>query len=229
MSMIKLISLLLDYPTAELWEEQQALIALTAEHCPSLLTFSSDYFSAPLLDRQQEWCDTFDRGRATSLLLFEHVHAESRDRGQAMVDLMEQYQAAGLQPASRELPDYLPVYLEYLSLCETEHCRQGLEDIAPLLAQLSARLSQRESPFQELFEPLLAFCGQANKREMLKQTIASEAHDDTPQVLDALWEEEQVKFIGDPQCQQSAEQQHRQRFRHQVAPRYLDLSSGGVK
>lgn len=81
MTMLKLISLLLDYPTEELWEEQQALIALTAEHCPSLLTFSSDYFSAPLLDRQQEWCDTFDRGRATSLLLFEHVHAESRDRG----------------------------------------------------------------------------------------------------------------------------------------------------
>ncbi len=62
--------------------------------CPSLTPFVGELLTAPLLDRQAEWCEVFERGRATSLLLFEHVHAESRDRGQAMVDLMNQYQQA---------------------------------------------------------------------------------------------------------------------------------------
>lgn len=61
-----------------------------------LLPFAQQHLSAPLLDKQAEWCEVFERGRATSLLLFEHVHAESRDRGQAMVDLMSQYEKAGL-------------------------------------------------------------------------------------------------------------------------------------
>ncbi len=64
---------------------------------------------------QASYSELFDRGRATSLLLFEHVHGESRDRGQAMVDLMAQYEQHGLQLDSRELPDHLPLYLEYLA------------------------------------------------------------------------------------------------------------------
>lgn len=74
-----------------------------------LLPFAQQHLSAPLLDKQAEWCEVFERGRATSLLLFEHVHAESRVRGQAMVDLMGQYEKAGLQLDCRELPDYLPL------------------------------------------------------------------------------------------------------------------------
>lgn len=68
-----------------------------------------------MLDVQAAYSELFDRGRATSLLLFEHVHGESRDRGQAMVDLMAQYEQHGLQLDSRELPDHLPLYLEYLA------------------------------------------------------------------------------------------------------------------
>jgi nitrate reductase delta subunit len=79
------------------------------------------------LDRQAEWCEVFERGRATSLLLFEHVHAESRDRGQAMVDLMNQYQQAGLQIDCRELPDHLPLYLEYLSILPPRRPRRAAE------------------------------------------------------------------------------------------------------
>lgn len=56
------------------------------------------------LDAQAQYSELFDRGRATSLLLFEHVHGESRDRGQAMVDLLAQYEQHGLQLNSRELP-----------------------------------------------------------------------------------------------------------------------------
>nr|VXZ84275.1 Redox enzyme maturation protein NarJ [Klebsiella pneumoniae] len=93
--------------------------------CPFLTPFVSELLTAPLLDRRAEWCEVFERGRATSLLLFEHVHAESRDRGQAMVDLMNQYQQAGLQIDCRELPDHLPLYLEYLSILPPAEAREG--------------------------------------------------------------------------------------------------------
>ncbi|MNR47692.1 Nitrate reductase molybdenum cofactor assembly chaperone NarJ [compost metagenome] len=70
------------------------------------------------MDAQERYSELFDRGRSLSLLLFEHVHGESRDRGQAMVDLMAQYEAAGFAIGVRELPDYIPLYLEYLSTRE---------------------------------------------------------------------------------------------------------------
>lgn len=82
---------------------------------PSGGVFLRDLLARDLLDAQADYSQLFDRGRATSLLLFEHVHGESRDRGQAMVDLMAQYEQHGLQLDSRELPDHLPLYLEYLA------------------------------------------------------------------------------------------------------------------
>ncbi|SUG14916.1 respiratory nitrate reductase 1 subunit delta [Salmonella enterica subsp. arizonae] len=62
---------------------------------------------------------------------------ESRDRGQAMVDLMAQYEQHGLQLDSRELPDHLPLYLEYLAQLPKSEALGGLQDIAPILALLS--------------------------------------------------------------------------------------------
>lgn len=82
---------------------------------PRLGVFLRDLTAQDMLDVQAAYSELFDRGRATSLLLFEHVHGESRDRGQAMVDLMAQYEQHGLQLDSRELPDHLPLYLEYLA------------------------------------------------------------------------------------------------------------------
>ncbi len=104
MRILKVIGLLLEYPDELLWENRDDALALVRADVPSLTPFVSELLTAPLLDRQAEWCEVFERGRATSLLLFEHVHAESRDRGQAMVDLMNQYQQAGLQIDCRELP-----------------------------------------------------------------------------------------------------------------------------
>lgn len=89
-----------------------------------LADFTREQLYAPLLDKQAEWCEVFDRGRATSLLLFEHVHAESRDRGRAMVDLLSQYETVGLHLNCRELPDHLPLYLEYLSVLPEAEARE---------------------------------------------------------------------------------------------------------
>ncbi|WP_259465967.1 nitrate reductase molybdenum cofactor assembly chaperone, partial [Pseudomonas aeruginosa] len=79
----------------------------------------------------------FERGRSVSLLLFEHVHGESRDRGQAMVDLLDRYTGAGLQIDVPELPDYLPLYLEYLSLLPFAAASEGLAEVAHILGLLA--------------------------------------------------------------------------------------------
>lgn len=128
---------------------------LDKEDAQTLGVFLRDLTAQDMLDVQAAYSELFDRGRATSLLLFEHVHGESRDRGQAMVDLMAQYEQHGLQLDSRELPDHLPLYLEYLAQLPKSEALGGLQDIAPILALLSARLQQRESRYAVLFDLLL--------------------------------------------------------------------------
>lgn len=158
MQILKAIGLLMEYPDDELWECRDEALALIQHDAPMLTDFTRELLYAPLLDKQAEWCEVFDRGRATSLLLFEHVHAESRDRGQAMVDLLSQYETVGLQLNCRELPDHLPLYLEYLSVLPEAEAREGLQNIAPILALLGGRLKQRGAPWYQLFDALLTPC-----------------------------------------------------------------------
>jgi len=224
------ISRLLEYPDAALWQHQQeerdALAegdALNAQQAALLNEFITKLCSRDLLDAQASYSELFDRGRATSLLLFEHVHGESRDRGQAMVNLMGQYEQAGMEIDSRELPDHLPLYLEYLSQRPAADAREGLQDVAPILALLSARLKQRESDYAALFDVLLGLSESNVAVESVSQQIADEARDDTPQALDAVWEEEQVKFIADQGCGESEITSHQRRFAGAVAPQYLNI------
>lgn len=231
MQSLKLIALLMEYPNEELWEASEELLDAVAQDAPQVMAFAAPFFSAPLIDKQAEWCELFDRGRATSLLLFEHVHAESRDRGQAMVDLMAQYEKAGLELDSRELPDWLPLYLEYLSILPPQEALVGLNHVAPILALLGGRLKQRQSPYNLLFDALLTIAGSPYRSESVAPQVKAEARDDTPAALDAIWEEEQVKFIDDQGCSTDAsvQQQHQRRFSDNVTPQYLDISAGGPK
>lgn len=157
-----IVSRLLEYPDAALWQHQQEMFEalassekLSKEDAHALGVFLRDLVAQDPLDAQAAYSELFDRGRATSLLLFEHVHGESRDRGQAMVDLMAQYERHGLPLDSHELPDHLPLYLEYLAQLPEEEALGGLRDVAPILGLLSARLQQRESRYAVLFELLL--------------------------------------------------------------------------
>uniref|UniRef100_A8GFU2 Nitrate reductase molybdenum cofactor assembly chaperone n=1 Tax=Serratia proteamaculans (strain 568) TaxID=399741 RepID=A8GFU2_SERP5 len=228
---LKVIARLLDYPEQALFDHQQALVEalepaseLDLHHSAKLILFIRRFCARPLLDVQAEYCELFDRGRATSLLLFEHVHGESRDRGQAMVNLMAQYREAGLEIDSRELPDFLPLYLEYLASRSKEQAAEGLQDIAPILALLGARLLQRESPYAVLFDLLLVLSGSDVQAQALTSQVAKETRDDTPQALDAVWEEEQVKFLGEEGCASAQQAAHQRRFAGAVAPQYLDLT-----
>lgn len=224
------ISRLLEYPDAALWQHQQELRdalaegeALNPQQAAQLGEFITMLCGRDLLDAQASYSELFDRGRATSLLLFEHVHGESRDRGQAMVNLMGQYEQAGMEIDSRELPDHLPLYLEYLSQRSPADARGGLQDVAPILALLSARLRQRESDYAVLFDVLLGLSESSVAVDSVSKQIADEARDDTPQALDAVWEEEQVKFIADQGCGESEITSHQRRFAGAVAPQYLNI------
>lgn len=179
MQILKVIGLLMEYPDELLWECKEDALALIRRDAPMLTDFTHNLLNAPLLDKQAEWCEVFDRGRTTSLLLFEHVHAESRDRGRAMVDLLAGMKKVGLQLDCRELPDYLPLYLEYLSVLPDDQAKEGLLNVAPILALLGGRLKQREAPWYALFDALLQLAGSILSSDSVTKQVNSEERDDT--------------------------------------------------
>ena len=131
MIVLRALGALLSYPREEI---RQALpeIADAIRNSPligprereSLFALIDALRTGDLLEAEERYVDLFDRGRATSLHLFEHLHGEARDRGQAMVDLKRLYERAGYELSSRELPDYLPVVLEYLSCRDLQETRE---------------------------------------------------------------------------------------------------------
>ncbi|HNN87161.1 MAG TPA: nitrate reductase molybdenum cofactor assembly chaperone, partial [Pseudomonadales bacterium] len=153
MSVLKLIGVLLDYPQDELWQHGEELLlavadaGLPAARQKALTQFVRDLLTQDALDAQDNWLSLFDRGRAMSLLLFEHIHGESRDRGQAMVNLLEAYRKNGFELATRELPDYLPLVLEYLSHRPIAEVKDWLQNLQHIIALLAARAAERESPY----------------------------------------------------------------------------------
>lgn len=203
MKIAQVISFLLDYPTEELLAAKDELLtvvkasALADEQQQRLLNFIEQKFTGELMDWQAEYNGLFERGRSLSLLLFEHIHGESRARGQAMVDLLNQYKEAGLDIGVRELPDYIPLYLEFLSTQGEENLKLGLQEIAHILALLTARLEQRDSSYAALTQSLLCLSGAEVDLADVHRQIATEARDDTKEALDKVWEEEMVTFGPD--------------------------------
>jgi nitrate reductase delta subunit len=149
------------------------------------------------MDAQEDYVATFDKGRYTSLLLFEHVHGESRDRGQAMVEMINIYREYGYELSARELPDFLPLFLEFLSCCEPAMALGWLDEVNHILALLEERLSQRESPYAVLFTVLLSMVSAVQDRGDIARHVAAEERDDTMEAIDKVWEEEAVRFAAE--------------------------------
>ena len=114
-----------------------------------------------------------------------------------MVDLQQQYRTAGLDIGVKELPDYLPLYLEFLSTQGEENARIGLEEVAPILALLACRLEKRNSPYASLFHCLLLLSGATINLNDIHKQLHEEKRDDTPEALDKVWEDEMVTFGAD--------------------------------
>jgi len=206
MSTIKVIAVLLHYPDEQLQAYADELIAvLDAEGLirgrrrAGIVGFITRLRDGDLLERQAEYVETFDRGRSRSLYLYEHLHGESRDRGQAMVELSRLYREHGFEIAGAELPDYLPLFLEFLSTLPLEQAIGWLEETGPVLQRLHARLAERDSAYQVLMEPLVRLAG-LTVDESVREEVAREARDDTPEALDRVWMEAPVTFGPEGGC-----------------------------
>ena len=142
---------------------------------------------------QETYVGLFDRTRRLSLHLFEHVHGESRDRGQAMVDLAGIYEKGGLVLIANELPDYLPLFLEFLSTRPLTEARGLMADIAHILASLEERLTSRGSAYAAVFAALRTLAADGMVAAPSPAPAVDEPVEDFA-ALDAAWEETAVTF-----------------------------------
>jgi nitrate reductase delta subunit len=192
-------SALLSYPSAEMRDalgEMAAVIGGSPLVAPrersGLMALIAALEEGDLLDAEERYTELFDRGRALSLHLFEHLHGDSRDRGTAMVELKALYTAAGFELAGRELPDYLPVVLEYLSCRDVAEARDMLADCAHILQVIARALIARQSSYAAVLQALLVIAGE-QPVDAAKVPAAKER----PEDLDRAWREEPA-FAGPP-------------------------------
>ena len=168
MIVLRALGALLSYPREDLRRalpEIAELIRASPLIAPrqreDLLALIDDLGNGDLLEAEERYVELFDRGRAVSLHLFEHLYGEGRDRGQAMVDLKNLYERAGYELATRELPDYLPVVLEYLSCRDLREARELLRDCAHILRRIGESLVARGSRYAAVLQALLVLAGEA--------------------------------------------------------------------
>lgn len=209
--LLKVISLLMDYPSDELFADDtldtcKDIVAtsklISPEVRQEINAFVDELSSKGSIEAQSVYDSLFERGRSLSLWLFEHVHGESRDRGQAMVDLMGQYEEAGFAIDVKELPDYLPMYLEFLSykasFADDVEIRIDIADVSHIIALLGARLVDKGSSYAGLFKALLQIAGKPLTviDEELAKMGKDKVDDTTFDAIDKEWEEEAVDFLA---------------------------------
>jgi nitrate reductase delta subunit len=202
MKTLRALAALLSYPTVELVEalgeiddilDREGLVH--AVERAGLDRLTSELRTGDLYDLQERYGLLFDRTRALSLHLFEHVHGESRDRGQAMVDLLKLYEEGGYTPTPSELPDYLPLFLEYASTREPAEAIALVGQPANVIAALGERLAKRQSAYGAVMAALLAI----SKARLDATTLATlraepDPEPDDLEALDAAWADQEVTF-----------------------------------
>ena len=183
---LRVVAALLSYPDAwmrghlpEMREILQDEGALSGARQAELDALIESLAGADPLETEANYVELFDRGRGTSLHLFEHVHGDSRDRGPAMIDLAQTYEKAGLYLAPGELPDYLPAVLEFVSTQPPPEARAFLGEMAHIFNAIFSALRQRESPYASVLGALLELAGEK------AQAVAPAAE----QPLDESWAE----------------------------------------
>ena len=169
----------------------EALLSRTARREVEALI--GELASGDLYDLQERYVSLFDRSRALSLHLFAHVHGESRDRGQAMVDLLATYAKRGMRVVDSELPDYLPAFLEFLSLASPGEAKGLLGETADILRGIGDRLAERGSRYAAVFAALLAVAGEPG---LTKKLAEPSSHSEDSAALDREWKDPEVSFGG---------------------------------
>jgi nitrate reductase delta subunit len=189
---LRVLARLLGYPDAELRDHLSELLqalheerALTPMRISELDALIAQLSGPASLDTEAAYVELFDRGRATSLHLFEHVHGDSRERGPAMIDLAHTYEKAGLFLAEGEMPDFLPVVLEFTSTQPPREAREFLAEMAHIFNAIFAALQQRNSAYAAVLGALLELAGEKPQPVLIAA--------DEP--LDTVWAEP-VVFDG---------------------------------
>ncbi|OLY46309.1 respiratory nitrate reductase chaperone NarJ [Bartonella apis] len=201
---LKIISLLLSYPEEELQQSGNLIRAtldqlsdLDAAEIVGLKSLVSAISDRDIYEVQEDYVLLFDRTRSLSLHLFEHVYGENRDRGQAMVDLKDMYDQAGFEIDVHEMPDYLPMFLEFLSTRSDEEARHLLGETLHIISAIRQRLQKRGSVYAAAFVALESLSGK-RADEALTAEIVNRKEDDPNdlEALDRIWEEEAITFGG---------------------------------
>jgi nitrate reductase delta subunit len=199
MLIFKAFSALLSYPSVEMHQALPEIAEvvgsstlLEARERAGLLDLLDELGEGELLTIEEHYVDLFDRGRALSLHLFEHLHGDGRDRGTAMVELKALYAAAGFELSTSELPDYLPVVLEYLSQRNMAEARDMLADCAHILASIARSLIARQSRYAAVPQALLVIAGEKPVDAAGVKPVREQ-----PEALDRDWAE-QPAFAAAP-------------------------------
>ncbi|NOZ41774.1 MAG: nitrate reductase molybdenum cofactor assembly chaperone [Alphaproteobacteria bacterium] len=196
MKTFKILGLLLSYPEVEMISHLDELVTvleaeklLPGRHLKKIAAFTRDLGSRDIYELQENYVELFDRGRGHCLQLFEHIHGESRDRGQAMVNLAETYATKGLYVSSGDLPDYLPLFLEYLSLCPPDEALEFLGDPINVIAAIGVKLNKRQSSYAVVFDALAALSKVKPDRAMMEKLRLEPLESISNDELDAEWAE----------------------------------------
>jgi nitrate reductase delta subunit len=202
MRALKALALLLEYPNEEILaatDEFRVLFesepALPATHAAALRKFAEARLRSGLFDAQADYVALFDSLPGASLYLFQHLYGDSRDRGPALLELIEMYRETGLELSTRETADYLPVFLEFASLLPDGEARALLGGAAHVFEILRRRLKEWRSPYAEVFAALVALSASAPDQTELDRLLAQKVRG--PEefgALDREWEERPVEF-----------------------------------
>ncbi len=196
MKTFKILGLLLSYPEEEMIKHLDDLMQvmaleklLPARQLKKIREFARELKGQDIYALQEDYVELFDRGRAHCLQLFEHIHGESRDRGQAMVNLAEAYGEKGLYVSPGQLPDFLPLFLEFLSLCPADEAMELLGDPINVIATIGVKLKKRKSSYAVVFEALEALSRVKPDQDMIALARSEPLEEMTLEDIDKEWEE----------------------------------------
>jgi nitrate reductase delta subunit len=199
----RILSLLLTYPNEEIYNFLPQVNSslreenlLNSDSITSIDAFVDFFAQKPLAFWQEFYVQLFDYSKSASLYLFEHVHGDSKDRGQAMVDLIDLYKENGLQINQPELPDYLPVFLEFLALQTQSKAEDYLSEVIDIVGFIHRKLEEKDNPYKYLLSAAI----QLSKRKPTEARIEKMVSEMPEITIDEAYEEVPVTFGSENPC-----------------------------
>ena len=202
MRAIKALAALLLYPQHELVEALETINraieeepSLPRDRIVSITSLVTQLQQGNLLDLQESYVELFDTTPSHSLHLFHHLYGDAHERGRALTDLLDLYRLNGYRPASNELPDYLPMFCEFVAQLPRSEAKTLLGTALPVFEILERRLAEQESAYASVFAALAALAEPSDDTALVAKMLQSRsAGGDKPRTLDEAWAEPVVDF-----------------------------------